>query len=212
MAWPEIQAQKYIYFDENGNKINKSKFLKNWRDKDLLLSRWDSLGNDGKRYVRLKKDLYLKAKSDYNYINKELEKLTNKSIPENTILLLNFNFKDDLCTSRWDNNWTKNDIQIRKHFLDPIKATIEKDSIIYLVLFEKGMIVKNNTKRKNEYFFLDENSFFRKNIFKNPTLCGSFALIKPNGQTLIRNGEYRADDMVQHLIPENWNLFFGAED
>ncbi len=51
-----------------------------------------------------------------------------------------------------------------------------------------------------------ENTFL-----KIPTLCGSYALIKPNGQALVRNGEYRPDWLVSLLQPENWNINFSPE-
>ena len=66
-------------------------------------------------------------------------------------------------------------------------------------------IVKNQ-----KYFINDENSFFKINFFKKSILCGSFLIIKPNGQTLIRNGEYRIDSMANHLIPDIWNKIFST--
>ena len=61
---------------------------------------------------------------------------------------------------------------------------------------------------KDEYFYNDSNSFFRINLFKNPTLCGSYGLIKPNGQTIIRNGEYDIMSIYKHLKDRIWNKFF----
>ncbi|HMB99448.1 MAG TPA: hypothetical protein VKN14_00265, partial [Flavobacteriaceae bacterium] len=44
-----ISAQKRVYLDENGNEVKEKIFRKKWLNKNLLLSRWDYIGNDGKR-------------------------------------------------------------------------------------------------------------------------------------------------------------------
>ena len=100
-------------------------------------------------------------------------------------------------------------INSRKNFNNPIKRKLERNSnVIFLCLFENKIILKNRPKSKSEYFFSDQNNFFKSNLFLHPTLCGSFGLIKPNGETLVRNGEYRPDSMYEHLKPEIWDLIF----
>ncbi|PNQ75240.1 hypothetical protein C1T31_03655 [Hanstruepera neustonica] len=205
-------GQEIIHLDEKGNKVNETKFRKKWLDSELLLSRWDSIGKDNKRYATLKKDLYMITFFAYQEAKEQVEKIINRQIQENKTILLEYYYTDDLCTSRWDNNWSKIEISERKDFTNPIRKKLEKENIIYLVLYERNMTLHNNPNKKGEYFFIDKNNFFRERIFTNPTMCGSRALIKPNGQTLIRNGEYRADWMAQHLLPENWNLFFETKD
>ncbi|MFV9483013.1 hypothetical protein ACNI3T_04205, partial [Christiangramia sp. ASW11-125] len=59
-----------------------------------------------------------------------------------------------------------------------------------------------------EKFYIDQENFFRNNIFIQPTLCNSFAAIKPNGQILVRNGESRIDFFAKFLMDENWSQFF----
>ena len=206
------QAQEFIYLDENGTEISEIEYQNKWRDKELFLSRWDSLGNDKKRYATLKKDLYLKGDFNYTDIKKQLKKITNRKISDTTIILLEYYYKDDLCTTFWDNNWTKNDISNRKRYTNPIRKTIEKNNIFYIVLFESGMTLKNKLNNENEYYFIDKDNFFRKKLFVSQTICGSFALIKPSGQALVRNGEYNAEDMTEHLKPDIWNLFFETVD
>jgi len=212
IIYSNIQAQKTIYLDENGSEISKTEFQKKWLNKELFLSRWDSLGKDKKRYAILKKDLYLKGTFNFTQIKKQLEEITNKKISDSSIILLEYYYKDDKCSSTWNNKWTKSDVSDRKDFLYPIQDQLKKNNIIYFALFEKGMTLKNEPDNVNEYFFLDFNNFFREKFFKNPTLCGSEAIIKPNGETLIRNGEFRADWMAAHLKPEIWNRFFETQD
>ncbi|RSK41949.1 hypothetical protein [Mangrovimonas spongiae] len=203
------KKHKRIYVDENDQEISRSELLNKWRDKNLLLSRWDYIKNNT-RYVTLKKDLYQTAHFNYQHIKSRLEFLTKNKVDNNTIILLEYYYKDDLCSSKRDNTWTKIEISDRKRFLSPILRTLKGQDITFIVLFEEDIILNNNPKLKKEYFYTDKDNYFRNKLFTNPTLCGSFALIKPNGETLIRNGEYRADWMAEHLKKENWSIFFGS--
>lgn len=152
---------------------------------------------------------YSTYKVDYTIIKTEIEKITNKTYTDSTIFLINFNYLDDNCSDWFSNNLSSDKINDIKTFIEPIKKGIEyKSNVIYLAFFENGIVLKNKPESKREYFFSDQNNFFKKNLFINATICGSIGLIKPNGQTLIRNGEYRPDWMNDHLKPEIWNLIF----
>ena len=152
---------------------------------------------------------YSTYKVDYKIIKTEIEKITNKTYSDSTIFLINFNYLDDPCSDWFSNEMNIEKINSRKNFNNPIKRKLERNSnVIFLCLFENKIILKNRPKSKSEYFFSDQNNFFKSNLFLHPTLCGSFGLIKPNGETLIRNGEYRPDSMFEHLKPEIWNLIF----
>lgn len=209
---PLVHSQKSIYIDEKGDTINKSTYLEKWRNKDFLLSAWQHKDKKGKHYLTLKKDLYLKGTYDYINVKSKIKELTNIKIPDSTTLLIEYFYKDDLCSSSRDNNWTRSEISERKKFTDPMRISLIKKQIFLISLFEPGIKLKNKPENKNEYFFTDKNNFFRKNFFINPTLCGSFVLMKNNGECIIRNGEYRADSMADHLKPENWSLFFEKKD
>ena len=152
---------------------------------------------------------YSTYKVDYKIIKTEIEKITNRVYSDSTIFLINYNYLDDNCSDWFLNKLSSEIINDRKTFIEPLKKGIEyKSNVIYLALFENGIVLKNKPESKKEYFFSDQNNFFRSNLFLNPTLCGSFGLIKPNGETLIRNGEYRPDNMYEHLKPKNWDLIF----
>lgn len=172
------------------------------------MSRWDSIGKDNIRYCTLQSKLYLKGYFDYNVVKSELEKIISFPIDSNSVIIIDYYFKDDLCNQKWDNNWTKNEIYNRKNFIEPQKKKLKRKKITFITLFELGMTIENKSRSRREYFFLDKNNFFRKNMFKYPSLCGSYAAIKPNGQTLVRNGEYRLDDFSRYLEKEKWSVFF----
>lgn len=196
------------YLDPNGKEISKEdKYFLGDKYPDNSLS-FRKTADSGVVY-QFNSPKYSTYKVDYKVIKTEIEKITNKTYSDSTIFLINFNYLDDPCSDWFSNEINIEKINSRKNFNNPIKRKLERNSnVIFLCLFENKIILKNRPKSKNEYFFSDQNLFFRINLFLHPTLCGSFGLIKPNGETLIRNGEYRPDSMFEHLKPEIWNLIF----
>jgi len=201
-------SQNKVYLDEKGNQISQVDFLTKWRNKDNYFSRWDHINKYNFRVCELRDNLYQTKKLNYTGIKLHLEKLTNKTLPDSTTILIEYFFKDDLCSTSRDNSWDAKEIKKVKKFYSRLKKKIEKNNTILICLFEEGMSLKNEPADKDEYFFSDQNNLFRKLIFNDPTLCGSYALLKPNGETLVRNGEYRPDMMTEHLKNINWDLFF----
>jgi len=203
-------GQKNIYIDERGDTISKSEFKNKFKEPNHFLTSWTYVGKDKKRYVQLSKNIYLKGNFNYKKVKTEVEKITNSEINDSITIIIEYYFKDDICTEkRKDNLWSRDEINQRKSFVKPIKRKLNSNGIFFICLFENGIQLKNKSNKTKEYFFSDKEGFFRENIFTEPTTCGSYAAIKPNGETLIRNGEYRADWFANHLINENWTLFFG---
>ena len=152
---------------------------------------------------------YSTYKVDYKFVKAEIEKITNQKYSNSAIFMIKFDYLDDSCDGLFSNTIDNEKINSIKYYDSPIKLKLEqKSDLIYLSFFEDKIILKNKPRTKNDYFFSDKNHFFRNNLFLHPTICGSFGLIKPNGETLIRNGAYRLDLMFEHLTPEIWNLFF----
>lgn len=195
-----------IYLDSDGNQITYKEFRTQWTNR----SRWDYLNNKGRRVNSLNDTLFLTFKADYNSLRNKLEDITNTFIPANSTILIEYYYLNDLCSnSTPDNNWNKSRVWERKRFLKSYKKKLEENSNLYIVfLFEEGIKLFSKTSAKSEYFYTDEENFFRNNIFMIPTLCGSFGAIKPNGEILVRNGENRIDHFAEYLKEENWKLFF----
>ncbi len=61
---------------------------------------------------------------------------------------------------------------------------------------------KYNYRKKN--VFNDENEYLKQRFFKYALNCGNYIIIKPNGDYLIRLGEYR-QDLVYEKIHFNKN-------
>lgn len=85
---------------------------------------------------------------------------------------------------------------------------LSRPQVLYLKFFEEGITLQNNPASPEEFFYSDTENFLKNTLFQNPSFCGSFALIKPNGQVLIRNGENTAGLMADYLEPEIWNQLF----
>jgi len=199
------QTPKY-WIDENGKSISEKLFLENWRATDAEFARWDYIAKDSGMVAKTahpKLNLYT---INHPFFLKYINRVTNKKLPENTILLIEFEYKDDFCASRSSNKWTKSRIKDRKKYTDNWKKIVEtrNPNLVYLVFYEKEIILQN-LNGDTEYFFSDKEGFLRKKIFLDPTLCGSFLISKPDGQTIVRNGENTAERMAVNLDPKIWD-------
>ena len=202
-----------VYIDENQNLIPEGDFLERWRDVRNNFARWD-YQDDTARVAELSHPIFEQYVLDYPAFLDNIEKMTGKKISDSTIILLEYVFLNDLCSSDRTNTWSKADLRKRKNFLDPIKKKIEEEdeNLLFLHFFEEGIkISNNNPASETEYFYQDTESFLRNTIFRNPTLCGSFALVKPRGQVLVRNGEFRLDWMAEYLDEEFWSKIFPSK-
>ena len=180
------QTSKAKYWLDPEGKEVKDKFMANlakiYPDNAMAFRKTSDSGT----VYQYNSPRYSTYKVDYKIIKTEIEKIINKTYSDSTIFLIRFNYLDDTCSDWNSNEMNIEKINSRKNFDDSLKRKIErKSNVIYLCLFENRIILKNRPKSKNEYFFSDKNNFFRNNLFLNPTVCGSFGLIKPNGETLI---------------------------
>lgn len=206
-----IQCQTHVFLDVNGDTISKSYYLSKIRNRNLGLRIWSWLGAKRTQFHQLYTGRYYRGYFEYDLIKRELEKLGPIQVPDSSSIIIEYYYRDDLCSSEHkDNKWAADEIRRRKWFLKPIKNSLNDKEIYFVALFEKGIKLRNSPKSKDEYFFLDKNNFFRNNLFTTPTTCGSHAAIKPNGQTLIENGEQRADRFSSNLKDDKWPLFFQA--
>lgn len=168
---------------------------------------------DSGRVYQYNAPRYSAYKINYADFRKKIEDVTGKTFSESTTFIIYYNYKDDICSDWFSNNVNSELIKKQKEYHDSFKVYIEKTypNSVFLVLYEKGVTLSNSLQSGNEYFFSDKNNDIRKNIFRNPTVCGSFGIIKPDGTTLVRNGEHRADWMAEHLNPEIWDSIFKTQ-
>jgi hypothetical protein len=202
-----VHAQKRTYINIENDTVKKAKFFKQIKESSAY-SVWIYQDAEQNTYERMI-ERYLIGHGSYEEIRNEIEKITGNQIGDSTSIIIEYRFLDDFCNSRnRDNNWSKSEIAQRKSFIKPIKKHLNNLGLYYIALFENGITLNNRPDREKEYFFSDKNDYFRQKLFVIPALCGSFAAIKPNGEILIRNGEFRADSFAKYLLSKNWNQFF----
>ena len=207
-------AQRIKYhLDIEGKEIKRKEFDKLWRNRDSAYSRWDYETKDSSRVARLIPQ-YQQGVINRNDLKEYLEKVTNKKFADSTIFFISYTFTNDLCSPQYStNNYTKEVIDHWKNLTDARKASIEENypDIVRLNFFEQGIKLQNAPSDSTEYYYSDKENLLREIIFRNPAFCGSRALIKPNGQTVVYNGESISTQVVQLIENKNWNLFFSEE-
>lgn len=164
---------------------------------------------DSGKVFQITAPAYEIVNTNYDTIRKILPEYPSKTKNDSLTYIIQFFYKNDHTFLDENNKLTdKNDTYI--NFIKTLKRSVEKENpnVKIYHIFEEGIDI-SNVKNYN-YFISDKNSFFKTNFFKKSIVCGSFLIAKPNGQTLIRNGEYRIDFMANHLIPDIWNKIFST--
>lgn len=208
-VFQKSHSQKTTYLDVDGKKLSKGEFREKWTNEGLNLYAWQYKDENVNNYIELRKGLFETSIQNFDSIRSLFKTIYNVKIPKKHTILLEYRFIDDMCTKKSGNNkWTESELDYKVAFTNGTRSELKSERITYITLFENGIILENHTNKKGEYFFNDRSNYFRDILFKSPSLCGSYALIKPNGETLVRNGEYNAEFMAEHLEPEIWNRFF----
>jgi hypothetical protein len=201
-----INAQNKDYvLDPAGKKSNFQYLFKKYPDNSMEFR----ITKDSGKVYQITAPAYEVINSNYDTIRKILPEYPSKIKNDSLTYIIHFFYKNDHTFLDENNKFTdKNDTYI--NFIKTLKRSVEKENpnVKIYHIFEEGIDISNVKNQK--YFINDENSFFKINFFKKSILCGSFLIIKPNGQTLIRNGEYRIDSMANHLIPDIWNKIFST--
>lgn len=189
-----------IFLNDKGENVSQAEFKKYLKENPATYHRWDQVENDSIRIARLipKKET---LNVSYPDIYKVLETITQTTFQGNPLIIIHYNFVDDLCSpASGYNNW--NDLRIRreKRFADNLNRRLEKDfpNIIALHFFEPGIEFEPSQILK-QYFYIDHNRFFRNTIFNIPSSCGSVAIIKPGGNAVIINGKTSIPDIADSL-------------
>ncbi len=189
-----------FYFDEKGSPITEEEFLSSLKNEPFEYHKWDQIENDSIRVSRLipKKE---ELKISYPNLFQAVEKITNSSLPGNPVIIIFYNYLDDLCSPASSfNNWGTLRIRKEKRYSDNLKRRVEQQypNVIAYHLFEPGITIEPSQLHK-EYFLIDKDHFFRKTLFKTQSSCGSIALVFPGGRTIIHNGETPVPVIIDSL-------------
>lgn len=199
---------KRLYLDETGKEISYKEYLNLRDNRDNPITSWDYISDSNVRVTQIVTPVYTPLIVRYPVLKKKIEETTGREF-EDQIFLISFNYLNDFCTN-YKRNLGKSDIEGIRQRLDYSKTKIEarNNDLVILEFFEEGFTLQKASSFHEEYIFVDTDNFLRKNLFRTRAGCGSFALIKPNGTTLIKNGEDSLFNIEQLLKPENWNQLF----
>ncbi len=204
MGLINAQNKEYV-LDPAGKKSNFQYLFKKYPDNSMEFR----ITKDSGKVFQITAPAYEVINSNYDTVRKILPEYPSKIKNDSLIYIIQYFYKNDHTFLDENNKFTdKNDTYI--NFIKTLKHSVENENpnVKIYHIFEEGIDISNVKNYK--YFISDKNSFFKTNFFKKSILCGSFLIIKPNGQTLIRNGEYRIDSMANHLIPDIWNKIFST--
>lgn len=206
------QSKQFVHYtsvDQNGKVNTFYKTQKVSVEEEMAVSK--SIMEDVERRIIDEVPLYEAMVLNYSNFQANLEKVTGRKF-EDKIFLLEYNYVEDRPDIK-NNILDRTALLKRKEFTTLHKKEIEKrnKNVIILNFYEEGFSISNSPNSRWEYFFVDKGNILRKTLFTNSDRCCSFALVKPNGETLIRNGESGAWYIEQHLKPQIWELFFPKE-
>lgn len=204
MGLINAQNKEYV-LDPAGKKSNFQYLFKKYPDNSMEYR----ITKDSGKVFQITAPAYEVINSNYDTVRKILPEYPSKIKNDSLTYIIQYFYKND-HTFLDENNKFTDKIDTYINFIKTLKRSVEKENpnVKIYHIFEEGIDISNVKNQK--YFINDENSFFKTNFFKKSILCGSFLIIKPNGQTLIRNGEYRIDSMANHLIPDIWNKIFST--
>lgn len=150
----KYNEQEEVFQDHEGKVISFEKYLEIIRKPENTWSSWAYVEN-GKRIRKLSSPIYQKGQLRYLEFAAEIEKLTSKNYGKKTIFLINYDYKDDLCSSTSSNLWDEHKIAARKKHLLFQKNKIEKkyNNLVYLNFFENEITLQNNPSDRKEHFF-----------------------------------------------------------
>lgn len=196
-----------LYLDQDDNPISEEEY-----DEMDDKSKWLFISEEGEKVKKIAGPKYEMFYTNYASFQRKIENITGKNFSENSIFLIEYTYKNDLCFTDDPNNWKRSEVRQRKDFFEPIIKNLKEEypNLFFLKIYEEGIKFPFVGSPEKEYFFTDTGNFLRNSIFKNPAYCGSYALLKPDGNILVRNGEHRPDWMAQNL--EKWDSIFTKID
>ena len=208
-SYSQNRTEEYV-LDPKGNIDNFQNLLKKFPNNAMEFR----MTSDSGKVYQITAPKYFTKKINYNELKTEISRITNTAYSDSITFIIGYYYKND--TTLLSENNTYNENNNYKAFVKELKKKIEKkfSNIIVFELFENGISFNgySKTPSRKELFFLDSNNYLKNNIFKKSILCGSQCIIKPTGEVLVRNGEYRLDDMAENLKAENWLNYFNDEN
>src|SRR5690606_15587559 len=129
-----------FFLNENGENLSQAEFEKILKEDASTYHRWDQIENDSIHIARLipkKQNLNV----SYPEIYKAIKEITKTNLPGNPLIIINYNYLDDLCSpAAGFNYWDTLRTRRSKRFSDNLIRRIEGvyPNVIALHFFEPG--------------------------------------------------------------------------
>lgn len=126
------------------------------------------------------------SSSDKTILINELNLISEKTIDESNIIIINFYIEKDLNPDNLCIDYYVNDKKYKKF--------IKRNKKI-----NQFFITEQNYNYNKKDVIEDKNNIIKTVLFENAKWCGNFIIIKPDGTFTKKYGEYRQDD-IRNLI------------
>ncbi|HKJ48225.1 MAG TPA: hypothetical protein VJ973_04005 [Christiangramia sp.] len=201
-------SQDYTVFaDSAGNVISEDQFKAQIKNHPT----WRYMAQDSILVKQIIDSPALETKTD-TYINAkdQIEEITGIKYSDSTIFLISYILHNDFCHFLEDQNeWNEVELkEIYDRFLPQIRSIESKNKNLEVIYLFQDELTLGDIKQKRKIFYKDRNNYFKNSFLTNPATCGHNVLIKPNGEMLIRNGEYPLEWMAKELKDKNWSNYF----
>ena len=187
-AYSQNSNKKEFLYDENWKLIEMSDFKDKIKDSKYTYKLFE---NDtayvGK--ILLREEIGKITNDDRTLLINYLKKITNSEVDSTKNIIINFFFKPEIKPNgSCIDNYTS-DSKYKRYFK-------KNSNDIQFFIIQKDY----NYKKKN--VFEDNEGFIQKLLFKYYFDCGNYIIIKPNGEFLLRRGEYRQNEIKEKINSE----------
>ena len=179
--------KKEIYANDDLIEITKSEFNKEKNPHESYNMRFDlDTLIVNVKVQRVKKGKISKIKLDS--IRNELSEVSDKNIPKNNILIINYYHGLDRCNSSGDKSYVRGKY---KNYLRKIKK-LKNVNQFFMYKSPEGTVEYG----KQLNWIKDESEIIEKTFLPIHYPCGSYVIIDENGNFYIQKGEYNIDNII----------------
>ncbi|MGB4398971.1 MAG: hypothetical protein WBJ10_06345 [Daejeonella sp.] len=184
-------AQEIHFYDVHGKKISKEQFEKQ-RDSRVNLALSFQKGKTTETRLFLRSKTGFISQEVLNKIISNLQTVTGKSIDRSEMMIINYHQGKDRCNSSGSGATLEQWKVARAKYRRQLER-LGQGSPYYMYASKEGI--------RNSYGFLqwypDLDFLIEKTFFKYKYPCGSFVIIKPDGEYIAQYGEYSLEQVIK---------------
>lgn len=186
-------AQEIHFFDENNNRITKEKFERKQLDSRTKIALSFQKGKITETRLFLRTETGVISQETRNQILSNLEDAMGSEINRSELTIIHYNQGKDRCNSSGSSSASVSQIkEFTARHQEDIKR-LGKTSEYRMYATTEGL--KDNHGLLERY--PDSNLLVERTFFKYKYPCGSFVIIKPDGEYYSYFGEYSWDLVIK---------------